>query len=156
MESEELSFDPLTHLRRPFGQDVVEARQIEPGDQIYNRGASDLEAFRWLTVTEVFPSQCGEYLVLRTASWDTWKHPGEAVTRKFPTDGDLLRRGGYNPTVVGDGRGSMRLYWGDPAETDLVAEAPEVDELIRLGGPALVEIRSNIIARGRSGERRTR
>lgn len=57
---------------------TVRADAVRAGDELYDRGYYMTRFGRpWVRVTRV--EQAGEYVVLTTDSYATWKHPGEGV-----------------------------------------------------------------------------
>lgn len=62
---------------------TVAAKEVVVGDEVFNRLAFHPSA-QWVRVTAVLPSGTGS-VIIRTFSWDTWKHPEEAIgVRRFP------------------------------------------------------------------------
>lgn len=55
---------------------TVAARDVRPGDQIYNSGAYHPSA-AWVLVKEVIV--VGDSIKISTHVFDTWKHPREGV-----------------------------------------------------------------------------
>jgi flavodoxin len=59
---------------------IVAAKNVIAGDRVWNGGK--IPAFQWVRVKEVVEHTAASgkvYTIIKTVSWDTWKHPEEGV-----------------------------------------------------------------------------
>lgn len=63
--------------------DNIAARDVKPGMLLYNSSATN-PVHRWVRVKSVSIMRGSGYVVIKTSTWETWKHPGEGVSVRYP------------------------------------------------------------------------